>query len=181
MKGRALAAILLAALFLMGCVRRPVSFILDENGSYTGFETVEEGYTRQAAGLYGWVVLDDLAVTENVKIWQRFLQRSAEGKEAGVRIAEFFGDEMYLIDVFFHEGQYRVFFSDGFDLLDEPFPFLLTLRGETNEQRAYAVVLAGDDSLTYDQVMHKFFSSQYPVSDVPAHRVLFLGKGEPDW
>lgn len=180
MRGKALL-VLLAVLLLTGCVRRPVSFALDENGSYIGFAQVEEGYTRQAARLYGWVILEDLTVTDNVKVWQRFLRRSADGKASGVRIAEFFGDEMYLMDLSFRDGQYRVFFSDGFDLLDEPFPFLLTLTGDTNGQPAYAVVLTGDDSLTYDQVMHKFFSSQYPTSDIPAHRLLFLGMGEPNW
>ena len=180
MKSKVLA-VLLAVLMLTGCVRRPVSFSLNEAGSYTGFDNAEEGYTRRAAKLYGWVVLEDLTVTENGKVWQRFLQRAAEGKETGVRIAEFFGEEMYLMDIFFHEGQYRVFFSDGFDQRDEPFPMLLTLKGETNGQKAYAVALTGDDSLTYEQVMHTFVSSQYPVPDVPAHRVLFLGTGEPDW
>ena len=180
MKGRILV-VFLAVLLLTGCVRRPVSFTLDQDGNYTGFEKVEEGYTRQAARLYGWVVLEDLAVTENLKVWQRFLKRAADGKASGVRIAEFFGEEMYLMDIFFRQGQYRVFFSDGYDLRDEPFPFLLTLTGETNGQASYAVVLSGDDSLSYEQVMHKFFSSQYPVSDIPAHRVLFLGKGEPNW
>ena len=176
-----LIILILAALLLTGCIRRPVSFALDETGAYTGFAQVEEGYTRQAARLYGWVVLEDLTVTENVKVWQRFLRRAESGQEAGVRIAEFFGEEMYLMDIFFRQGQYRVFFSDGYDLRDEPFPFLLTLTGETNGQAVSAVVLSGDDSLTYEQVMHKFFSSQYPVTDVPAHRVLFLGTGEPDW
>ena len=180
MKGRALA-ILLSLLLLTGCIGRPVSFALDQDGNYTGFSKVAEGYTRQAAKLYGWVILEDLTVTENVKVWQRFLQRAEDGKKAGVRIAEFFGEEMYLMDVFFHDGQFRAFFSDGFDMRDEPFPFLLTLTGETNGQKAYAVVLTGDDSLTYEQVMHKFFSSQYPVEDIPAHRVLFLGTGEPNW
>ena len=180
MKGKVLA-ILLAVLLLTGCVRRPVSLTLDQKGNYTGFEKVEEGYTRQAAKLYGWVIVEDLTVTENVKIWQRFLSRAAEGREAGVRIAEFFGEEMYLMDIFFHDGRYRAFFSDGFDMEDEPFPFLLTLTGETNGQRAYAVVLSGDDELTFEQVMHKFFSSQYPVTDIPVHRVLFLGSGEPNW
>ena len=180
MKGKALA-ILLAVLLLTGCVRRPVSFALDEKGNYTGFSKVEEGYTRRAAELYGWVILEDLTVKSNVKVWQRFLKWAAEGKEAGVRIAEFFGEEMYLMDIFFRDGQYRAFFSDGFDLRDEPFPYLLTLRGETNGQAGYAVVLSGDDELTFEQVMHKFFSSQFPVSDIPAHRVLFLGAGEPNW
>ena len=180
MRGRILT-ILLAVLLLTGCVLRPVSFRLDEAGNYTGFSNVEEGYTRQAAKLYGWVVVEDLTVTENVKVWQRFLDRSADGKEAGVRVAEFFGEEMYLMDIFFHDGQYRAFFSDGYDLRDEAFPFLLTLTGETNSQQAYAVVLSGDDELTYEQVMHKFVSSQFPDSDIPAHRLLFLGAGEPNW
>lgn len=180
MKGKILA-FLLAVILLTGCVRRPVSFTLDVDGNYTGFDSVEEGYTRQAARLYGWVIVEDLTVAENGKTWRRFLARAEEGKEAGVRIAEFFGEEMFLMDIFFRDGQYRAFFSDGFDLLDEPFPFLLTLTGKTNGQNAYAVVLTGDDSLTYDQVMHTFFSSQYPVTDVPAHRVLFLGMGEPNW
>ncbi len=180
MKGRALA-FLLTILLLTGCVGRPVSFALDGDGNYTGFDRVEEGYTRQAARLYGWVVLEDLTITENVKIWQKFLQRAEAGKEAGVRVAEFFGEEMYLMDIFFHDGRYRAFFSDGFDQLDEPFPFLLTLTGETNGKLAYAVVLSGDDGLTYDQVMHKFYSSQLNEPDIPAHRVLFLGMGEPNW
>ena len=85
------------------------------------------------------------------------------------------------MDIFFHEGRYRAFFSDGFDQNDEPFPFLLTLTGETNGYKSYAVVLSGDDSLTYDQVMHRFFSSQLDEPDIPAHRVLFLGNGEPNW
>ena len=172
--------VFLAVLLLTGCTQR-VSFTLDQNGSYTGFMRTEEGYTRRAAKLYGWVVLENLSITENVKTWQRFLKRSDSGRNAGVRIAEFFGEEMYLMDVFFHQGQYRVFFSDGFDYLDEPFPLLLTLEGVINGQTAYAVVLTGDDSLTYEQVMRKFYSSQYPVSDIPAHRVLFLGMGEPNW
>ena len=180
MKGRALA-ILLAVLLLTGCVRRPVSFALDANGNYTGFAQVEEGYTRQAAKLYGWVVLEDLTITENVQVWQRFLQKASDGREAGVRVAEFFGEEMYLLDLFFHDGQYRVFFSDGFDMRDEPFPFLLTLPGATNGHPGYAVVLSGDEGLTYEQVMHKFFSSQLEEPDIPAHRVLFLGAGEPNW
>ena len=180
MKGRVLG-ILLAVLLLTGCVRRPVSFTVDAAGDYTGFETVEEGYTRGAAKLFGWVVLEDLTVTENVKIWQRFLKRAQAGKTAGVRVAEFFGEEMYLIDVFFRDGQYRAFFSDGFDMRDEPFPFLLTLAGKTNGQPGYAVVLSGDDGLTYEQVMHKFVSSQLEEPDIPAHRVLFLGVGEPEW
>ena len=166
MKGKALA-ILLVLLLMTGCAWRPVSFTLDEGGNYTGFDRVEEGYTRQAARLYGWVVLEDLTIRENAKV--------------GVRVAEFFGEEMYLMDVFFRDGQYRAFFSDGFDMRDEPFPFLLTLAGETNGQPGYAVVLAGDDGLTYEQVMHKFFSSQLAEPDIPAHRVLFLGVGEPDW
>ena len=180
MKSRVLA-ILLAVLLLTGCIRWPVSFTLDGSGTYTGFSQVEEGYTRQAAKLYGWVVLEDLTIRSNIQVWQRFLKRAAAGKKAGVRIAEFFGEEMYLMDVFFRDGQYRAFFSDGFDMADEPFPFLLTLTGESNGQAGYAVVLAGDDSLTFDQVMHKFFSSQFPASDIPAHRVLFLGAGEPNW
>ena len=149
MKGRALAilltVLLLTVLLLTGCIRRPVSFTLDGNGNYTGFDRVEEGYTRQAAKLYGWVVLEDLAVTENVKVWQRFLQQAAAGQETGVRVAEFFGEEMYLLDLFFHDGRYRVFFSDGFDLRDEPFPFLLTLPGATNGHTGYAVVLSGSE------------------------------------
>ena len=180
MKGKALA-ILLVLLLMTGCAWRPVSFTLDEGGNYTGFDRVEEGYTRQAAKLYGWVVLEDLTITENVKVWQRFLKRAEAGKAAGVRVAEFFGEEMYLMDVFFRDGQYRAFFSDGFDMRDEPFPFLLTLTGENNGQAGYAVVLAGDDSLTFEQVMHKFFSSQLEEPDIPAHRVLFLGIGEPNW
>ena len=180
MKGKALA-ILLAILMLTGCIRGPVSFTLDQDRNYTGFSNVEEGYTRQAARLYGWVVVEDLTVTENAKVWRRFLQRSADGKEAGVRIAEFFGEEMYLMDIFFRDGQYRAFFSDGFDMGDEPFPFLLTLTGESNGQAGYAVVLTGDDGLTFDQVMHKFYSSQLEEPDIPAHRVLFLGAGEPNW
>ena len=173
--------VLLAVLLLTGCVRRPVSFTLDADGNYTGFDKVEEGYSRRAAKLYGWVIVEDLAVTENVQVWQRFLREAAEGREAAVRIAEFFGEEMYLMDVFFHEGQYRVFFSDGFDQLDEPFSCLLTLTGQTNGRDAYAVVLTGDDSLTYDQVMRRFYSSQLEEPDIPAHRVLFLGMGEPNW
>ena len=180
MKGKALA-ILLVLLLMTGCAWRPVSFTLDEGGNYTGFDRVEEGYTRQAARLYGWVVLEDLTIRENAKVWQRFLQRSGEGKKAGVRVAEFFGEEMYLMDVFFRDGQYRAFFSDGFDMRDEPFPYLMTLTGENNGQAGYAVVLAGDDSLTFEQVMHKFFSSQLEEPDIPAHRVLFLGAGEPNW
>ena len=180
MKGRALF-ILLVVLLLTGCVRRPVSFALDETGAYTGFEHVEEGYSRKAAKLYGWVIVEDLAVSENVKVWQRFLEQAAAGKDVGVRIAEFFGEEMYLMDIFCHDGRYRAFFSDGFDQNDEPFPMLLTLTGETNGQQAYAVVFTGDDSLTYDMVMRTFYSSQYPVPDIPAHRVLFLGMGEPNW
>ena len=180
MRGKILA-VLLAVLLLTGCVRRPVSFTLDQDGNYTGFSKVEEGYTRRAAKLYGWVIVEDLTVAENGKVWQRFLQQTAEGKKAGVRVAEFFGEEMYLMDIFFHDGQYRAFFSDGYDQNDESFPFLLTLTGETNGQKAYAVVLSGDDSLTYEQVMHKFFSSQLEEPDIPAHRVLFLGTGEPTW
>lgn len=180
MRGRVLA-ILLAVLLLTGCVRRPVSFRLDDTGAYSGFADVEAGYTRQAARLYGWVVLEDLTVTENVDLWQRFLQRAADGQESGVRIAEFFGDEMYLMDVFYHEGQYRVFFSDGYDLADEPFPMLLTLTGEINGLASYAVVLTGDDGLTFEQVMRTFYSSQYPLLDIPAYRLLFLGSGTPDW
>ncbi len=180
MKGKALA-ILLSLLLLTGCVRRPVSFTLDGDGNYTGFDAVEEGYTRQAARLYGWVVLDDLIVSSNAEVWRKFLQKTESGRDAGVRVAEFFGEEMYLIDVFRQDGLYRAFFSDGFDMRDEPFPFLLTLTGATNGHPAYAVVLSGDEELTYEQVMHKFFSSQYPVTDIPAHRVLFLGTGEPNW
>ena len=180
MKGRALA-ILLAMLLLTGCVGRPLSFTLDGEGNYTGFEKVEEGYTRQAAKLYGWVILEDLSITENLAVWQRFLKRAGAGKSAGVRLAEFFGEEMALVDLFYQQGQYRVFFSDGFDMRDEPFPFLLTLTGETNGQAAYAVALSGDDSLTFEQVMHRFFSSQLDGEDIPAHRVLFLGAGEPAW
>ena len=180
MRGK-LLIVLLMTLLLTGCVRRPVAFRLDGNGAYTGFEAVEEGYTRGAAKLYGWVVLEDLTITENLSRWQRFLRRAGEGREAGVRLAEFFGQEMCLMDIFHHDGQYRVFFSDGYDLRDEPFPLLLTLTGETNGQAAYAVVLSGDDSLSYEQVMHKFFSATYPTEDIPAHRVLFLGAGTPEW
>jgi len=180
MKGRVLF-ILLAIFLLTGCVRRPVSFTVDGDGNYTGFARVEEGYTRRAARLYGWVVLEDLTITENAEVWRRFLEQAAAGKDAGVRIAEFFGEEMYLIDVFQRDGQYRAFFSDGFDQNDEPFPMLLTLTGETNGQQAYVVALTGDDSLTYEMVMRTFYSSQYPVPDIPAHRVLFLGVGEPNW
>ena len=180
MKRKALALLLILCL-LTGCVLKPISFTLDERGNYTGFQSMEAGYTRRAAKLYGWVVWEDLTVRENGKILQRFLKRAAGGKAAGVRIAEFFGDEMCLIDVFYRDGQYRAFFSDGFDMRDEPFPLILTLTGEVNGQPTYALVLTGDDSLTYEQVMHRFFSSLYIEDDIPAYRILFLGSGEPNW
>ena len=68
MKGKALA-ILLVLLRMTGCAWRPVSFTLDGSGNYTGFSQVEEGYTRKAAKFYGWVVLEDLTITENVQVW----------------------------------------------------------------------------------------------------------------
>lgn len=163
-----------------------MAFSVDSDGHYTGFTNLPdtEDYTVQDAGEDGFLVMKDLTVAANQDRWDEFVEAAAEGKEADLRIANFFTDEPespFFSDLYYHGGSYYLFDSSSGQQAAEPFKYLLSLRGQDGNplRDSGAVVLTNDSALTYQQFRTAIYSSDTKViqSIFPYELVMFLQGG----
>jgi hypothetical protein len=162
MKRVCFGVLALWVLFLAaGCARAAApSFSLDEQGRYTGFNSLPTDYTvRQAVRDGCHVVVDGQA--EDTAVWDRFIARASAGEEASVRIVSFSDGAVYFQDVFYTGGGYHAFDSSAEDQSDRVFAHLLTLTGSMpNAVRSSSVtILTDDEDLTYNDVVGALLSS----------------------
>ncbi|HWQ79053.1 MAG TPA: hypothetical protein VN381_09555 [Anaerovoracaceae bacterium] len=151
-----------------------IPFQLDADGNYTGFERLPESYTTEQAIRDGCYVRVDSEPVPGQKAWDAFLEKTADGEDAFLRIVNCYDDEVYYNDLFYIDGYYRVFDSSAKDLQDRKFKHLLRLEGTLpNAARSDIVtILTDDESLTYLDVMWSFLSSSYPPSTSPFELIM---------
>lgn len=172
---------LLAALVLSGCSKAAtLSFSLDADGNYTGFSALPEEDTPETAEKAGYYVREDSSPTANEDLWQTFLSDAEDGKDTGIRIANFYNDgaEVYFADLFHHDGKYRYFDAGAADLSDQPFSYLLRLEGTmpNAEKTGSVTILTDDPQLTYEDIMGVLVSSDSKAAEsLSPFRLLFLG------
>lgn len=141
-----------------------IAFSLDSNGSYTGFSNLPKHYTIEDAEKDGCFVMQDLKVIANDELWANFCETAAQGKNTGIRIANFYTKDTnspYFIDLFFNNGYYYKFYSSSDSQEKQPFLYLLTLEGQDGipAKDSRAVVLSNDNTLTFYIVMKSMYSS----------------------
>jgi hypothetical protein len=155
-----------------------LEFSFDENGSYTGFETIPESYTPEQAEEDGCYVRnwksDEFG---GVNAWGNFAKNSKNGKNSGIRIMSVFDDAVYYQDLFYFDGYYRTFDSSSEDLTDYKYKYMLDLNGRlpNADKDGRIVILTNDKTLTYDSVMWSMLSSSMEViNSVSPYKLVFL-------
>ncbi len=171
-----LPVVLLCIVLLPGCGSRsngtnsgPV-FSFDGRNNYAGFAGLSSSYSEEAAKKDGCAVRRDGKFTANKTAWTDFVKTASEGKNAAVRLADFYAEKgkgPYFLDVFYRDGSYYLFDSSSEDLGKHPFRHLLILTGKAGNppRDGGAVVLTDDTGLTFDEVQKSYLSSDTRATD----------------
>lgn len=186
MKKRIILTVLTAAVLFLcaGCSGAvhgapPSKLPLDADGCYSGFSDLSEECTQEEAANKGYYVLYDAQQVQNRSVWDAFLNTAGRGENAFLRIANFYrdGEGPYFQDVYYLNGSYYCFDSSAQAQKPDAFPYLLTLKGEDGipKQACTAFVLTGDKSLTFDDVMRRFYSSSLDETEkIPGFQLLLF-------
>jgi hypothetical protein len=153
-------------------------FMVDANGIYSGFSDVTESLDIEKAETLGYVAIDGQLIVKNSGIWENFVSQSARGNNSSVRLVYFYTNKsVYIIDVFYNNGQYYLFDSSVEVQNTDGFDHLLRLEGSFGMPKRDTVILllADDESITFDQYMTAMFSSNTEViQSVQPSRLIML-------
>jgi hypothetical protein len=143
-----------------------ITYRLDSNDDYTGFRYLPKNYTAEQAQKDGYLVKVNFKTVSGLEAWNSFLKDSSQGKNAAIRIVNIWNETVYYSDLFFKDGNYRVFNSDSNDLQDYKFTHLLQLTGTLPNaaKSGKVVIITDDENLTYKDVMWSYFSSDSEYS-----------------
>lgn len=181
-KAFALTLLLLtAAAIITGCIgSHTPAFVFDHDGNYTGFPSLPVNYTAEDAQRDGFYVSQDSKPIANREAWDSFVRDSSQGKNSSVRIAQFYTDNPagpFFLDLYYRDGSYYLFDSSADDLKKRPYPHLLTLKGQFGNPKrdSGVVVLANDNTLTFDSVMRSMVSSSMEdIKSVPEFQLIMF-------
>ncbi len=157
-----------------------LEFAFDKRGQYTGFNGIPSRYTPEMAQNAGYYVMSDSEVVANGGLWDDFLAASSQGKNTSLRMAKFYseyGSSPFFADLFYNEGYYYLFDSSAKDLSGKPFKHLLTLKGKFGNplRDSGVVVLANDNSLTFDLIMSGMVSSNLEyIKSIPEYQLIMF-------
>lgn len=146
-----------------------VALTLDMRGFYTGFTGLPKDYTMMDAAARGYVVKHNLEVVAGGAVWDQFVAASAQGLNTGVRLASFYdnegGSSSSYSDLFFQSGKYYLFEDAAGSRKQEPFSYLLTLKGKFGgpSRDTTVILLTNDNTLTFDKYMTALYSSNSEV------------------
>lgn len=153
-------------------------FLVDADGVYSGFDNVTESLDIEKAASLGYVAIDGQRIAENSDVWENFVSDSTRGNDSSVRLVYFYTNKsVYIIDVFYNNGQYYLFDSSVEKQNTDGFDNLLRLEGSFGMPARDTIVLllADDESITFDQYMTAMFSSSTEViKSVQPSRLIML-------
>ncbi|MCH4886267.1 hypothetical protein EZV73_01740 [Acidaminobacter sp. JC074] len=138
-------------------------FSFDVNGYYKGFEDMPLEYSAEDAEKDGLLIVNDSEVVGNQALWDVFLQRALDEKDASIRTRTYFSssDSTYYNDLYYVDGKYYSFSDCVNDQQKEPYSYLLIL--DSNNKKGGAIVLSNDKELSYSQVLKSMLSSDLKV------------------
>lgn len=160
-KAAVLAMAVLCMIFFFGCSGTKSkgsapAFAFDAQSNYTGLNILPSGYTADNAAKDGYPVTQNGEFTANRDVWQTFLGTAAKGKNTSVRWVDLKQGESnpYFTDLFYQDGYYYRFVSNGGDMHKNPYRYLLVLKKPSGGSGRYnsITVLTDNYNLTYDQV-----------------------------
>lgn len=145
-----------------------LEFSVDNDGKYTGFETLSENYTPEQAIEDGCYVRNRISEEfGGVNAWENFIKNSKNGQASSIRIMSIYDAGVYYQDLFYAEGYYRIFDSSSEDLKDYKYKYILDLNGRMRNavKDSRFVVLTDDETLTFEDVTLSMISSSTAVID----------------
>lgn len=179
MKMRVLGLLLCAAL-LTGCGTDSSLSSLPSEEPYSGFGLLPQQDTPDLAYQRGALVQEDFQTTKGAEHLNAFLRKTASGQPATLQIASFYetdqSQQVAYLDIVYREGRYQAYRSDAPDQSPRAYRLLRTVSGRLpNAARdGTACILTDSDSLTYNQVMMCFLSSDSEYCrSVPPFEYLF--------
>jgi len=182
MKKRIFLLSLLTALFfllLASCSAKPSDIVISygEDGKYTGFSDIPEGYTYEAAlddgcvgintstvGINEHGVAQRASLADGGESFFEFAERAEKGGDAFVRVAHFIDGTGYYYDLYYCDGKYTIFALNEYGISDgESYSLLRRLEGLAGPPAAQKedvyYVLTDSTELTYHDVSWSFLSS----------------------
>ncbi|OPX42557.1 hypothetical protein CLHUN_35240 [Ruminiclostridium hungatei] len=160
--------------------RENLKFIIDTDGSYTGFSNLSANYKIQEAENDGYLVTQDLEVIANKNVWDNFVKASLRKENAGIRIVKFYtesADSPYFSDLFYNDGYFYLFDSSSKSQVKQPYLYLKTLEGRFGDplRDSGAIVLTNDAALTFDMVMKSIYSSNLnSIKDISPFQIVMF-------
>ncbi len=132
----------------------------DENGVYSGFADIKEGYDAEDAESEGTYVIKDSTLACGRDVWEKFLKDSSEGKNSFMRIVHFIGDEPYFTDLYYTDGIYQTFQKNIERGIEHGKEFTMLRKLEAEKGRpSHYYVLTSSSELSHSEVQYCFVGS----------------------
>lgn len=135
----AMLTLVLILLTFCSCGQKAPAPTFDDDGKYTGFASASGGYTEQKAESDGALILKNNKPSGKTKAWDTFLSDSGKGKNAYIRVASFSGEAVRLDDLYFTDGQYRLFTREKNGNVTDRGTFRYLVNAEDNGLNAYVL------------------------------------------
>lgn len=139
---KAMSVVMTFALILLAfcsCGKKALTPTFDNDGKYTGFASASGGYTEQKAESDGALILKNNKPSGKTKAWDTFLSDSGKGKNAYIRVASFSGEAVRIDDLYFTDGQYRLFTRDKNGDVTDKGTFRFLVNAKDNGLNAYVL------------------------------------------
>jgi hypothetical protein len=156
------------SLVIVSCTKtnenKSLKFSFDKSGNYIGFSDLPLNYTIEKAKGDGYFVMQNSEIIANKNEWDNFLKVSSRKENTSIRIVKFYSKNSgspYFSDLFYNDGYYYLFDSSAESQKEQPYSYLLTLKGRFGNpaKESSAIVLTNDSTLTFDEVMKAMLSS----------------------
>jgi hypothetical protein len=151
---------------------------------YIPYEQLPLDYNLEDAKSDGCVAFENLQLTSGGEIWQEFIEKTQAGESAQVRLAYYYtldsqgvSEEyyaeikddypvLYIHDLSFDGETYRLYYTENKQPYEYEYPYLVRFTGTPSSNTAIysqyvRYFLVRDKNVTFKQIEHGWFSSQF--------------------
>ena len=163
----------------------PSNYKLASNTSeYIPYEQLPVDYNLEDAKSDGCVVFENHQLTSGDEVWQKFIEKAQAGEKARVRLAYYYtlnsqsvSEEyyaeikddypvLYIQDLSFDGETYRLYYTEDEQTHEYEYPYLVRYTGTPSSDTAIysqyvRCFLVRDKDVTFEQIEHGWFSSQF--------------------
>lgn len=155
------------------------------NNNLSDLKTLTNNYSLEQAKVDGCLVMEDGDVTSGKRVFDDFLEKTSQDKDAKIRVVEYYtldkssiSEEIYekekdnypvmfITDVVYENGEFKTYSyaNNDEELFEKTYKYMIKDEFSANPEAIFTTstyyLLVNDKSITYDEIMKSLLSSSF--------------------